>query len=140
MAESCSPMSAKALPRVVWARIRCGFNSRALRHAAMASGIWPCSAYVAPMRSTAATLTPHLMSAHTNLGNAFADMGEHDSAIAEHRVVIALDSTKSTGYVDLGSALESMGRDEDAITQYKRAIELDPREDRKSTRLNSSHT
>src|SRR5207247_10233774 len=40
-------------------------------------------------------LNPHLMSAHTNLGNAFADMGEHDSAIAEHRVVIALDSTKS---------------------------------------------
>ncbi len=60
------------------------------------------------------------------LGNAFTDRLELDSAVAEHRRVIQLDSTKAIGYVDLGAALERQGLNEEANTQFMRAVTLDP--------------
>ena len=74
----------------------------------------------------ALVVNPKLVTPHTNLGNAFMDLLELDSAIAEHRRVIQLDSTNATGYVDLGAALERQGLNEEAGAQFRRAVTLDP--------------
>jgi tetratricopeptide (TPR) repeat protein len=78
--------------------------------------------------SWAIALDPKLTPAHNNLGNALADKGRLDEAMAEYRQVIALDPKEAKAHFNLGNALRAKGRWDEAIAEYRQAIALDPKD------------
>jgi Tfp pilus assembly protein PilF len=59
--------------------------------------------------------------AHTFLGWALSQLGQHENAIAECRVAISLDPSFGNPYNDIGAYLIALGRDDEAIGWLERA-------------------
>jgi predicted O-linked N-acetylglucosamine transferase (SPINDLY family) len=64
--------------------------------------------------------------AHTNLGNALADLKRFDEAISSYDQAIALNPCHADAYYNRGIALQALRRFEDAIQSYTSAISLRP--------------
>jgi tetratricopeptide (TPR) repeat protein len=65
--------------------------------------------------------------AHYNLGNAQADTGDLDGAIASYKNALELDPAYASAHYNLGNALKDTGDLDGAIASYKKALELDPK-------------
>jgi len=64
--------------------------------------------------------------AHLNLGVAWANYDQLDSAIVELRLAIQEDPDFVKAHFGLGVVLEKQGKLDEAMAQYRRTIELDP--------------
>src|SRR5215471_21425404 len=59
--------------------------------------------------------------AHTFLGWALSNLGQHEAAIAECKVAISIDPDFGNPYNDIGAYLIALGREEEAIAWLARA-------------------
>ncbi len=75
----------------------------------------------------AVAAAPANSAVHVALGNALADNGQLDEAIARYNKAIELDPKHAIAHNDLGNTLQSKGQLDEAIDWYKKAIELDPK-------------
>ena len=75
----------------------------------------------------ARALRPDNVSVWNNLGNALADKGDVEGAIAAYKEAIRLDPKYALAHNNLGVALDDKGDKEGAIMAYKEAIQLDPK-------------
>ncbi|MGW8222880.1 MAG: tetratricopeptide repeat protein [Syntrophobacteria bacterium] len=64
--------------------------------------------------------------AHTNFGNALAELGRVDEALFHFTEAVKIRPSFSKAYNNLGNALARQGRDEEAIFHLTRALELEP--------------
>jgi Tfp pilus assembly protein PilF len=64
--------------------------------------------------------------ARDRLGNALADAGRHEQAVAEYEAAIAIRPGFADPYNNLGLSLEALGRPEEAVARYDQAIARDP--------------
>jgi Flp pilus assembly protein TadD len=64
--------------------------------------------------------------AHTNFGNALAELGRVDEALFHFTEAVNIRPSFSKAYNNLGNALARQGRDEEAIFHLTRALELEP--------------
>ncbi len=64
--------------------------------------------------------------AHSNLGNAYYELGRLDDAIAQLQTVLQLDPHDAKVHNNLGDVLLERGRLDEAILHYGRAVELRP--------------
>jgi Flp pilus assembly protein TadD len=64
--------------------------------------------------------------ARNNLGNALADAGRLDEAIAQFRAASRLSPGYSGPHMNLGNVLTRMGRDADAVPEYRLALQGSP--------------
>jgi tetratricopeptide (TPR) repeat protein/serine/threonine protein kinase len=74
--------------------------------------------------TVAVALRPESPGTHYNLGNALADKGRLDEAIAAFREAIRLKKDYAEAHCNLGNALAAKGRLDDAIAEYRQAIDL----------------
>ena len=63
---------------------------------------------------------------HYSLGNALAEKGQYDAAIAEYREAIRLQPNLSEAHFELGIALDDKGQYDAAIAEDREAIRLKP--------------
>src|SRR3954447_7941758 len=63
---------------------------------------------------------------YSNLGNALAEQGRLDEAVAAYRTAIELKPTYPEAHSNLGNALVEQGRLDEAVTAYRTAITLEP--------------
>ncbi|HUL53415.1 MAG TPA: tetratricopeptide repeat protein, partial [Opitutaceae bacterium] len=75
---------------------------------------------------TALRLKPGYVEAHSNLGNAWRQLGRLPEAIAECRAALRLDPTYVKAHNNLGNALLDEGRTPEAIAEYEEALRLSP--------------
>lgn len=61
-----------------------------------------------------------------NMGNAHADLGEYQEAIASYQQAIKLNSQLSKPHNNLGLAYAASNRIADAVTEFKQAVQLRP--------------
>ena len=107
-------------------------------------------------------LEPGFVEAHCNLGNVLLPQGATREAEACYRKALALRPGDAESHQNLGNALMSLGQMREAEASFRQALALKPdfvtahsnliflidldehcdtrAQDRKSTRLNSSHT
>src|SRR5262249_19324625 len=71
-------------------------------------------------------LDPRLALAHNNLGNALADKGDPDGAIAAFREAIRLDPGFALAHNNLGFVLLRKGDLDGAVAEFREALRLDP--------------
>src|SRR5207249_11665335 len=76
-------------------------------------------------------LDPTNTKAYYNRGNAYVHLGNYGAALADFTQVIALDPTNAKAYYNRGNAYVHLGNYGAALRDFT--------QDRKSTRLNSSH-
>ncbi|HUJ44531.1 MAG TPA: tetratricopeptide repeat protein [Opitutaceae bacterium] len=69
---------------------------------------------------------PAYVEAHSNLGNAWRQLGRIPEAIAECRAALRLDPTYVKAHNNLGNALLDEGRMPEAIAEYQQALRLSP--------------
>ena len=62
----------------------------------------------------------------TNRGNAKAELGRHEEAIADYDEAIELNPENALAYNNRGNAKANLGRHEEAIADYDRAIGINP--------------
>jgi tetratricopeptide (TPR) repeat protein len=79
-----------------------------------------------PALRKAAELSPDDAEAHANLGNAFKDIGQFESAADSYRRALQLNSRSAMAHNNLGAALQSLGQINAAVASYRRALELSP--------------
>jgi len=63
---------------------------------------------------------------HCNLGNAYKELGQLDSAIAAFREAVRLDPRFGVAYSNLGNTFLDKGKLDDAVLCYRKAIALIP--------------
>ena len=63
--------------------------------------------------------------AHNNRGNAFAEKGDYDYAIADYDAAIKLNPTYARPFNNRGLAYQKKGDYDRAITEYNRVLALD---------------
>ena len=61
-----------------------------------------------------------------NMGNAYADLGEHDQAIESYKQAIKLNPTLSKPHYNLGLAYAASRRTSDAAAEFAEAVKLRP--------------
>lgn len=71
-------------------------------------------------------IQPDYTKAFLNLGNALANLGEHDQALESYRKAILIDPEFAEGHLNLGSFLHSMHQDIEAVEHLESAIRLKP--------------
>jgi tetratricopeptide (TPR) repeat protein len=64
--------------------------------------------------------------AHYNLGNALADRGQVDLAIAHYRKALEIKPDYAEAHYNLGNALAGRGQVDLAIAHYRKALEIKP--------------
>ena len=64
--------------------------------------------------------------AHHNLGNALADRGEVDSAIAHYQEALEIKPDLAGAHNDLGNALAGRGQVDLAVAHYRQALKIKP--------------
>jgi len=64
---------------------------------------------------------------YNNLGNMYADRGDHDKSIASYKKAIESDPQYTGAYSNLGNLYNKLGKMQDAVEIYKKAIEVNPR-------------
>ena len=69
---------------------------------------------------------PGCWMAHANLGNALADLGRLEEAIAHYRRALEIKPDDELAHNILGNALAGRGQFEEAIAHYRRALEIRP--------------
>ena len=79
-----------------------------------------------PQCEQAVQLAPDSPEAHTNLGNALADLGRLDDAKGHLEVALSLDGDSAVTHNDLGALLGRGGDWAGAVRHFERAVELDP--------------
>jgi small glutamine-rich tetratricopeptide repeat-containing protein alpha len=62
----------------------------------------------------------------SNRSAAYAQLGQHDAAVADAHAALGVDATFSKAYSRLGHALFSSGRFQEAADAYAKGLELDP--------------
>jgi Flp pilus assembly protein TadD len=72
------------------------------------------------------TLRPDLVSAHNNLGNVFAAMGQADQAIASYRQALFLQPDFFEASYNLAKTYHEFGRLEEAVDAYRLVVQLQP--------------
>src|SRR5262249_44284199 len=60
---------------------------------------------------------------HNNLGLAYARLEQHDKAIEQFRLAVAMDPTYHKAYNNLAVSLGALGKDEEAAEAYRHALE-----------------
>jgi tetratricopeptide (TPR) repeat protein len=65
-------------------------------------------------------------SAHSDLGNAFKELGQSDAALRSYGRAIELDPGNADSHYNLGSTLHALGRHDAALASYDQAILLNP--------------
>lgn len=70
--------------------------------------------------------SPGIPAFHCNLGNAYRNLNQCDSAIAAYRKAIQLDPTFEAAHSNLGNVLKDSGRLIEAIEHYRKALSLSP--------------
>ena len=70
--------------------------------------------------------SPTFADAHYNLGNALAERGQIDEAIAHYRKALEIKPDFAEAHNNLASALTRRGRVDEAIAQYRKALEIKP--------------
>lgn len=63
---------------------------------------------------------------HFNLGNAYAQLGQYDSAVGAYRKATQLDPEFFRAHFSLGGTLKAQGKLDAAIGSYRKAIVLQP--------------
>jgi TolB-like protein/cytochrome c-type biogenesis protein CcmH/NrfG len=76
----------------------------------------------------AVSLDPRDPMAHSALGLAFMETGQHDRAIAEHEIAIALNPNSAFGQWCFGYALNRADRYAEALERFDIAVRLSPRD------------
>lgn len=71
-------------------------------------------------------LNPNDSMAHNNLGAAYSDTKDHDSAIREFQIAIKLASDAPAPHMNMGNELRDMGKNKEAAKSYRTALKLDP--------------
>ncbi len=69
---------------------------------------------------------PDCWMAHNNLGNALANRGRIDEAMAQYRKVLEIKPDHAEAHYNLGNALAKGGRFDEAMAQYRKALEIKP--------------
>jgi len=64
--------------------------------------------------------------AHSSLGFAFSNTGQHDKAVAEGEKAVALNPNSADSHMKLGKILTFAGRYEESLPELKTAIRLNP--------------
>ncbi len=64
--------------------------------------------------------------AHNNLGNALADRGQFDEAIAEYQKVLQINPNDDDAHGNLGSVLVGRGQFDEAIAEYQKVLQINP--------------
>ena len=77
---------------------------------------------------------------HYQLGSILLSEGERPEAIKHFERAVELDPHQTGALFQLGYANDLAGNDAEAIGYYEHSVEHLPAQDRKSTRLNSSHS
>lgn len=62
----------------------------------------------------------------SKLGNALADLGRLDEAVASYRRAIAIKADYAEVHGNLGNALRDLGRIDDAMASYRRVLKIRP--------------
>jgi tetratricopeptide (TPR) repeat protein len=68
---------------------------------------------------------PKILS-YYNMGNAYADLGQHGDAIDAYRQAINLNDKLSKPHNNLGLAYAALNRIEEAVAEFKEAVKLRP--------------
>jgi TolB-like protein/tetratricopeptide (TPR) repeat protein len=76
----------------------------------------------------AVNLDPRDPLAHSALGLAFMETGQHDKAIAEHEIATTLNPNSSFGQWSCGYALNRADRFAEALQRFDMALRLSPRD------------
>jgi tetratricopeptide (TPR) repeat protein len=76
--------------------------------------------------TAAAALRPRSAAVHNNLGNALADKGRTDEAVAEFRKALDLQPGDADAHYNLGIVLAAQNRLDEAIAEYRKALDLHP--------------
>ncbi len=84
------------------------------------------SAEALPHMQYAALLSPGDAGAHSNLSNAFINLGRHSEAEASCRRALKIRPDIAGVHNNLGNILKYQGRHEEAEASYRRALSLDP--------------
>ncbi len=79
-----------------------------------------------PPLQKAVELLPDDAAIHNNLGNAWQDLHDYESAAACYRKALEIAPDFSVAYTNLGKALSNLGQVEEALINYQRALVLDP--------------
>jgi tetratricopeptide (TPR) repeat protein len=74
----------------------------------------------------AITQKPYFPEAHSNYGNYFDMMGQHDSALKEYGVAISQNPDMVAPYLNRARTLQRMHRCDEAMKDFATALELDP--------------
>ena len=62
---------------------------------------------------------------YNNLGNAYADKGEYEKAIAQYQKAISLSDIYPQVHYNLANSYRNSGRAKEATAEYKKAIQMD---------------
>ena len=74
----------------------------------------------------AIAINPNVAQYHSNLGESYRRLAQHDSALASLRVAIELKPDMADAHTNLGHVLWLKGHATEAMAALRRAIELDP--------------
>jgi predicted TPR repeat methyltransferase len=80
----------------------------------------------AELFSRAVAVNPRSAGAHSNRGNALADLGDYPAALASFDQALALAPDAADIHVNRGAALAGLDRHEAALESFERAITLAP--------------
>jgi tetratricopeptide (TPR) repeat protein len=67
---------------------------------------------------------PYYVEAHSNLGNAFQNLGRLDDAVTSYNKALAINGDYAPAHNNLGNALRALGQLEDAVASYRKAIAI----------------
>jgi len=84
-------------------------------------------AEAAELISRAVALKPDYADAHSNLGNAFREMGRLEEAETSYRKAIAVNPGFAMAHYNMGSVLLDRSLPEEAVKSFRRAIAANPR-------------
>ena len=76
--------------------------------------------------AAALTIEPDHVESMTNLGMAFAALGQHDRAVMCYQNVVRLDPDHLNAYINLGVSLSACERYDEALRYLRKALELNP--------------
>jgi tetratricopeptide (TPR) repeat protein len=71
-------------------------------------------------------IRPWYPEALTNLGNAYAGLGQFDDAMRQYRRAVLVAPRLAEAHNNLGTALERAGERDEAVREYREAVRLDP--------------